>query len=154
VSDDARVAPPARPESGETAAGLAEPPVVLYDGWCNLCDSSVAFILRRDRHGVFRFAALQSATARKLLGACAPDKRLDETLVLVHRARCETRSDAILTILGLLPAPWPVFRGLCIVPRRLRDWTYDFVARRRTRWFGRTTVCMTSLAAYADRFFD
>ena len=150
MSDGAR--PAAELDPAQRA--LSGNPLVLYDGWCNLCDSSVAFILRRDRRAVFRFAALQSAAAGRLLAACGEGQRLDQTLVLVYRGRCQTKSDAVLTTLGLLPAPWPVLRALRILPRSLRDWTYDQVARHRTRWFGRTKVCMTSLAGFRDRFLE
>ena len=139
-------------------AGSADPgddgPIVLYDGWCNLCDSSVAFILRRDRHARFRFAALQSPAGTALLGGCASDERLDGTMVLVYGGRCRTRSEALLTILGLLPAPWPLLTALRILPKGARDWGYDLVARNRSRVFGRPRVCMTSLADCRDRFLE
>lgn len=154
VSEDARAALPARAESGGTDAGLADPPVVLYDGWCNLCDSSVAFILRRDRRAVFRFAALQSAAAVERLARCGAADLTGETLVLFHRGRCLTRSQALLTIVGSLPWPWPWLTALGVLPRGLRDRAYDFVARNRSKWFGRPKVCMTSLAGYGDRFLE
>ncbi|HQO31884.1 MAG TPA: DCC1-like thiol-disulfide oxidoreductase family protein, partial [Chitinophagales bacterium] len=34
--------------------------VVLFDGVCNFCESSVQFILRHDKTGSLRFASLQS----------------------------------------------------------------------------------------------
>ncbi len=154
MRDDAKAAPPAPAESGETGAGLTDPPVVLYDGWCNLCDSSVAFILRRDRRAVFRFAALQSAAAAERLARCGAADLTGETLVLFHRGRCRTRSEALLTIVGSLPWPWPWLTVFGVLPRGLRDWAYDFVAGNRSRWFGRPKVCMTSLAGFRDRFLD
>ena len=147
----------ARPAAAASEpAGSADPrndgPIVLYDGWCNLCDSSVAFILRRDRHARFRFAALQSPAGTGLLGGCASDEPLDGTMVLVYGGRCRTRSEALLTILRLLPSPWPWLTAFAVVPLRVRDRAYDLVARHRSKWFGRTDVCMTSLAEYNDRF--
>src|SRR3990172_10932307 len=69
----------AAPEPAGSADPSNDGPIVLYDGWCNLCDSSVAFILRRDRHARFRFAALQSPAGTALLGGCASDERLHRT---------------------------------------------------------------------------
>jgi predicted DCC family thiol-disulfide oxidoreductase YuxK len=77
-----------------------------------------------------------------------------ETLVLSYQGRCQTRSEALLTILGRLPPPWPLLVVLRVVPRGLRDRGYDFVARNRAKWFGRPKVCMTSLAEYRDRFLE
>ncbi len=132
----------------------ADPLVVLYDGWCNLCDSSVAFILRRDRHAIFRFAALQSAAAAERLTQCGAGQLTGETLVLFDRGRCYTRSEALLRIVGRLPSPWRMLVVLRVVPRGLRDRAYDFIARNRSKWFGRPKVCMTSLAEYRDRFLE
>ncbi len=42
-------------------------PILLYDGVCGLCNGLVQFILRHDRDEVFRFAALQSHFAAKIL---------------------------------------------------------------------------------------
>jgi len=142
----------AAPEPAGSADPSNDGPIVLYDGWCNLCDSSVAFILRRDRHARFRFAALQSPAGTALLGGCATDELLDETMVLVYGGRCRTRSEALLTILRLLPPPWPWLTAFAVVPRRVRDRAYDLVARHRSKWFGRKDVCMTSLADFRDRF--
>lgn len=138
---------PAPDDAGQAA-------VILYDGWCNLCDSSVGFLLGRDREARFRFAALQSPAGKALLGGCASAERVDGTLVLIHDGRCATRSEAVLTILSLLPWPWPILGWLRLIPRRLRDDVYRFVARRRTVWFGRTTTCLTSIAAYRERFIE
>jgi len=75
----------------------------------------VAFILPRDRHGRFRFAALQSEAGRRLLaGADCPFGDLS-SVVLVEGTRCRTRSDAALRICRLLPLPWPALAGLWIV---------------------------------------
>ena len=144
----------AAPEPAGSADPSNDGPIVLYDGWCNLCDSSVAFILRRDRHARFRFAALQSPAGTALLGGCATDELLDETMVLVYGGRCRTRSEALLTILRLLPPPWPWLMAFAVVPRGARDWAYDLVARNRSKVFGRPETCMTSLGGYRDRFLD
>jgi len=144
----------AAPEPVVSADRRDAGPIVLYDGWCNLCDSSVAFILRRDRRARFHFAALQSPAGAALLSGCASDERLDETMVLVYGGRCRTRSEAILAILGLLPAPWPLLTVFAIVPKRARDWGYDLVARNRSKVFGRPQACMTSVGGYRGRFLE
>ena len=155
MSGGAKVETPSQPEGGRPATAFpSDAPVVLYDGWCNLCDTSVAFLLRHDRQAVFRFAALQSQAAAGMLAGCASGERLDGTLVLVYRGRCQTRSEAVLTILTLLPRPWPVLGWLRLVPRSVRDRAYEFIAGRRRRWFGGPRACMTSIAAYRGRFVE
>ena len=46
---------------------LGAHPITLYDGVCGLCNRLNQFTLKRDKRGVFRFAALQSSFARELL---------------------------------------------------------------------------------------
>jgi len=152
VSDGARQERVEAAEASQPAVALDEAPVVFYDGWCNLCDSAVAFLLRRDPRAAFRFAAQQSlAASERLAGYGAGDLR-GETLVLFDRGRCLTRSEALLAIVERLPPPWPLLTALRVFPRGLRDRAYDFVARNRSRWFGRPKACMTALAGYSDRF--
>ena len=153
VSGDAKAAVP-RLERSTPGGREADRPVILYDGWCNLCDSSVAFVLSHDRAAHFRFAALQSPAAAALLVGCPSKEHLERTMVLVESGRCRTRSEAVLAILGRLPAPWRWLQVLTIVPRPVRDRVYDLIARHRTTWFGRTRICMTSMNGARDRFLD
>ena len=126
--------------------------VILYDGECNLCSSVVAFVLPRDRRGRFRFSALQSDAGRRLLTAVNCLDPGFSTVMLVEDNRCRTRSDAVLRILRLLPAPWPLLAGLRLVPRPVRDAAYGLIARQRGRWFGRRSTCLLSAAGWEDRF--
>ena len=131
-------------------ATTANHPVILFDGPCNLCNGSVGFISRRDPGGIFFFAALESEAGMGLslrygVGGV-------ETVVLIVDGRCYVESDAVLQIVRRLRAPWPILYALCLVPRRLRDGVYRFVARRRDRWFGRAEVCPTPTLELARRF--
>ena len=118
-------------------------PILLYDGVCGLCNRLVQFILRSDRKAVFRFAALQSSLAAGILArhnANAAD--LDTVyVVLNHNQPNEAllaRSDAVIFILKQLGGLWPVASlKLRFMPRWLRDWGYDVVARNRFEIFGR-----------------
>jgi predicted DCC family thiol-disulfide oxidoreductase YuxK len=128
-------------------------PVVLFDGVCNLCNRVVRFIVRRDPAAQFRFAALTSDAARRVLdkARAAP---LAESIVLVDHSRVFTRSDAVLRIARRLTFPWPLAYALIVVPRPVRDWAYEAIARRRYRWFGRRDVCMVPGPGLRDRFLE
>jgi predicted DCC family thiol-disulfide oxidoreductase YuxK len=65
-----------------------------------------------------------------------------------------TRSSAALRIARGLPFPWSLARVLNFVPRPLRDGVYDFVARHRYGWFGRTSVCMAPTPELRARFLE
>src|SRR5437773_733528 len=117
-------------------------PVILFDGVCNLCNGFVHFVIARDPGARFQFAALQSDSARRLLARVDGLRQVPDSVVLVDRGRVYTRSSAALRIARGLPFPWSLARALLVVPRPLRDWVYDRVARHRYRWFGRKDTCI------------
>lgn len=112
----------------------------MFDGVCNLCNGLVQFIIRRDPHARLHFAAMTSFSA--------------DTLVLLEHGRRYDRSDAVLRILRQLRAPWPLLFVFIVVPRPIRDWMYDVVARRRYRWFGRRETCMVPTPELRARFLE
>ncbi len=129
-------------------------PVVLFDGVCNFCDGTVAFIIEHDPLGRFRFAPLQSEAARPFLERCGlPEPSLD-ALVLVEDESCYTRSTAALRILRRLRGPWCLLYGLIVVPRPLRDSLYAWFAANRYRWFGKRDECSIPAPAIRGRFLE
>ena len=126
--------------------------VVLFDGVCNLCNGFVRFVIPRDPLGRIRFAALQSEAARRLMAPTGVTRGDADSIVLVERERAFVRSEAALRIARQLRFPWPLLYGLVLVPRPIRDWAYDIVARNRYRWFGRRDVCMMPGPETQDRF--
>ncbi len=47
--------------------GYGKYDILLFDGVCNLCNSSLNFIIRHDKKNQFKFAALQSDIGKKLV---------------------------------------------------------------------------------------
>ena len=132
-----------------------EKPVVLFDGVCNLCESSVQFIIRNDKAGKFRFASLQSAYAETnlSLGSIVKDDDL-KSIILQQGNELKTKSTAVLTIAKDLSGLWPVLYVFIVVPKFLRDWIYDIVAKNRYRWFGKKDQCMIPTPELRSRFYD
>ena len=126
-------------------------PIVLFDGVCKFCDATVNFILDRDRAGRVRFAALQSASGRRLLRQFGLPTEQFGSMVVVEGRRCWQRSTAALRIARYLDGLWPVASALLAVPPFLRDAAYDMFAQNRYRWFGKNETCWLGGAKYADR---
>ena len=114
--------------------------IVYFDGWCNLCNGFVRFLLARDRRRHYRFATLQGETARLRLGERFTTAD-PQTVVLEEPKRFRVRSDAVLAILSGLGGGWRLAGLLRIIPRPLRDALYDFIARKRFAWYGRREAC-------------
>ena len=126
--------------------------VILFDGVCNLCNGIVQFVIARDPRGYFRFGALQSPEAARLLATLDPPLAPADSLVLLEGGRATMRSSGALRILRRLQFPWPLFYAFIVIPRPLRDWVYDLIARRRYGWFGRQDTCMVPTPDLANRF--
>jgi predicted DCC family thiol-disulfide oxidoreductase YuxK len=126
--------------------------VLLFDGVCTLCNGVVRFVIDRDRAGRFQFAALQSDAGRRLLGGVP--QPVPDSFVLFEDGRVFTRSAAALRVARGLPFPWPLAWAFIIVPRPVRDWAYDVVARHRYRWFGRGDTCLVPAPEERARFLD
>ena len=126
--------------------------VVLFDGVCNLCNGSVRFIIERDPRARFQFAPLQSPAADRLIGAQVDRASLPDSIVLVDDGRLYVRSSAALRIARGLRFPWPLAWIFIVVPRPIRDWVYDLIARHRYAWFGRRDECMVPTPDVRSRF--
>jgi predicted DCC family thiol-disulfide oxidoreductase YuxK len=131
----------------------SEPPVAFFDGVCNLCNGTVNFLIDRDRRGRLRFAPLQGSTFAEV-ALRRPELRGVDSFVLKEGGRVHVRSAAAVRILMALGGPWRLAGALLAVPRPLRDRLYDFVARRRYRWFGRSESCRMPTPELRARFLD
>ncbi len=127
-------------------------PVILFDGICNLCNSSVRFILKHDRHQQFLFASLQSDASKKLLLHLNYKIRQMNSILLVEDGQIHDKSEAVLRIAGRLRYPWGLGAAFRILPVAARDGIYDFIARNRYRWFGKKDKCVNTLNKYENRF--
>jgi predicted DCC family thiol-disulfide oxidoreductase YuxK len=131
--------------------------VILFDGVCNLCNAWVQWLVKRDRAGLYRYASLQSVTARELLSTHLTEDQMSaipDSIILVDPAGVHTLSTAVLRVLGGLGLPWRALRALLVVPRFARDFVYRFVASNRYRWFGRRPMCLVPAPEIVHRFLD
>jgi predicted DCC family thiol-disulfide oxidoreductase YuxK len=116
-------------------------PIVLFDGFCNLCSGAIDFILKHDRTHQFRLLPFQSEFARPFLRELKGLPQPTGTLVLLEGSSSFTSSSAWLRIVRRLDGMWPLLFGLVVIPRPVRDMAYDWIAGNRHRWFGSRAVC-------------
>lgn len=145
----AELQPPATPPP--PGAGPADQ-TLLFDGVCNLCNASVRFVIRRDPQARFKLASLQSDAGRAILSWAGLDEEDFDTMVFVDLGRIYTRSDAILNVIRYFPRRWSWLAAARIVPRPLRDWAYNRIARNRYSLFGRRDTCMVPTPELRKRF--
>ena len=110
--------------------------IILFDGDCNFCDSSVQFIIKRDPAAHFLFTSLQSEKGMELTKQYAIPDNVD-SLVLIEKGKAYTKSSAALRIAKKLDGMWHLLYLFILVPRKIRDSVYDYVAANRYKWFGK-----------------
>jgi len=115
--------------------------IVFFDGECVLCNSSVDFLLKKDRKKRLKFASLQSELASDMLQIIQNDPAGTETIIFYDEGRLLIKSTAVLHIAAHLGPPWRAFAVFLIIPRNWRDYLYDLIARKRAKWFGKREHC-------------
>jgi len=127
--------------------------IVYYDGVCALCNAFVRWALEHDKKRQLLFAALDSPHGTRLRRAFPATRDVD-SIIVRDGDRVFVKSDAILVIARQFGGVWRLSPALRVVPRFLRDWTYDVIAKRRYGWFGRLDACPLPPASERDRFLD
>lgn len=128
--------------------------VLLIDGVCNLCNGIVHFVIDRDPESKFKFAPLQSEFARVQLAALGRSGAGDalDTVVLIEDGVYYDKSSAAVRVARELEGPVRFVAWARVLPRAIRDALYDFVAKRRYRWFGKTEQCRVPTPELRARF--
>ncbi len=116
------------------------PDVILFDGVCNFCNASINFVIDRDATRRFRFASLQSDFGQRLLAENNRQLTDFDTVLLLREGSLYEKSDAALEIARYLKG-WSWLYLFRVVPRFIRDFFYDIIAKNRYRLFGKSESC-------------
>lgn len=112
--------------------------LILFDGVCNFCNSTVNFIIKKDKKDQFRFASLQSEIGQGFVGDLPSNT---DSIVYVRNQKVLIKSTAALYIAIDLGYPFKLFAIFRLIPTSWRDSCYDYIAKNRYRWFGKTDHC-------------
>lgn len=120
--------------------------VLIYDGECVFCSKTVRLLLKADTKKIIRFAPANAEFVKQNFPGLNT-----ASVIFIHHDKIYQKSSAVfeacrqaggwvypLSLLSFLPAKW------C-------DVLYDFVARHRYKWLGRSATCVLP-AAYPGRF--
>ena len=127
-----------------------ENPVILFDGVCNFCNSSVNFIIEHDKKGYFKFAPLQSEIGKTLVDKFGLNDV--DSIILVEDGKAYTHSTAALKFIKHLDGIWSWAYIFVVIPRPIRDFFYKLFAKNRYRLFGKKEVCMMPTPEIRSRF--
>lgn len=133
---------------------MEEAPVILFDGVCNFCNYWVNFAIKRDRRKKLKFTTLQGQAAKQLLSQYHINPTSLSSVIFIDKGKAYTQSSAAIRICKYLAGGWKLFYGFMIIPKFIRDFFYNIIARNRYRWFGKKESCMVPTPELRERFLD
>ena len=131
---------------------ITEKKIILFDGVCNLCNSSVTFVIQRDKKDVFRFAALQEPVGQLLIKKHQIDTSKTDSIILIDGNKAYVKSTAALKVARHLGGAYPLLYSFMIVPNFIRNWVYDYIAKNRYKWYGKKESCMIPTPELKSKF--
>ncbi len=116
-------------------------PIIFFDGVCNLCNGAVQFIIKYDKLNIFKFASLQSEVGEQMLNPYGLSACKLTSIVLLQNGKVYDKSSAVLRIAKQLKFFWTLYLFI-IIPKFIRDWLYDLVAKNRYNLWGKQESCI------------
>ena len=115
---------------------------ILFDSKCNLCSKTVKRVMKLDKKKLFTFISNKSETGKNIISKNNLNSITTETIVLfTNENKFLIKSDAAISIAVKLNPLFLIFNILFIVPKKIRDRVYDYVAKNRYKWFGENESC-------------
>ncbi len=125
--------------------------IILFDGFCNFCHSSVQFIIKRDQNAYFQFASIQSEVGQEILATYKVPTNID-SVILIEHGNAYFESTAALKISRRLDSLWPTCYVLIVIPSFIRNVVYKKFAENRYRLFGKKEQCLIPTPSQRKRF--
>ena len=130
--------------------------LILFDGVCNLCNSSVLYVINRDKNAKFLFAPLQSDIGSEVIREFNIDTSKTDS-ILLYKPETNTlkdKSSAAIHIAKYLGFPSNLMIVFLIVPTFVRNWVYDYIAKNRYKWYGKKDACMIPTPELKAKFIE
>ena len=115
--------------------------LIVFDGVCVLCNGFARFVAKRDTGKRFLFTEAQSALGGALFRHYGLDDVNYETNLLIQDGLAYGRMEAFVHIVSQFGGAWPCVRAVLLLPRAVRNWLYERLARNRYALFGRYETC-------------
>lgn len=127
--------------------------IILFDGVCNLCETSIQFVIKHDDKDDFRFVPLQSNLGEQIVKHIGIDiKNCDSVILYQPGIAYYYKSQATLEIAKSLGGFFHFGTIFRIIPTRLRNLLYDYIAKNRYHWFGKKEKCLVPTLEMKSKF--
>lgn len=129
--------------------------IILFDGVCNLCDSSVQFVIKHDKKDVFRFVSLQSELGQNILKHIGINpSNIDSVVLYEPGIAYYFKSAAAIEIAKNLGGVFHFGTIFRIIPTGIRNQLYNYIAKNRYKWFGKKDNCLVPSIEIKSKFLE
>lgn len=128
--------------------------LILFDGVCNFCNSSINFIIDHDPEKYFKFAPLQSELGQSILEQFNKNTKDLDSVILLKNNQLYQKSEAAVEITKHLSGSWKYLAVFGILPTFFLNFFYDIIAKNRYRIFGKTETCRIPTPELRERFCE
>lgn len=126
---------------------------ILFDGICNFCNSTVNELIKKDKNDYFRFISLQSDLGKDICRHLGIDSKLIDSIIYYEpNVAYFIKSEAAFQIAKKIGGKYYFLSIFSLIPTKITDFFYDFIARNRYKWFGKKDQCMIPDDSVKDKF--
>ena len=129
--------------------------IIIFDGVCNLCNNTVLKVIKYDEKNIFLFTALQSEEGKEIINHLGIDlSKVDSIILYEPGISYDIKSTAALKIMQEFKGFWVLSRLFLMTPEYVRNVIYDFIAKKRYKWFGKRENCMIPTPELNAKFLN
>lgn len=133
---------------------LMKEKIILFDGVCNLCNKSVQFVIEHDEQNYFKFASLQSNFGQTFLKENKLNQTNFDSIIYIEDDKYYTKSSAALKIAKHLDKNISWLNYFSVVPKPIRDFFYNIIAKNRYKFFGKQESCWLPTKELKAKFLE
>jgi predicted DCC family thiol-disulfide oxidoreductase YuxK len=115
--------------------------IIFFDGQCNLCNKFVQLCIAKDTKNKLTFCSLQNPVANNYIAQ-----------EFISNNKIYQKSDAALHIIKTIHWGFGLPYYFIYIPKFIRDFVYDWIAKNRYKWFGKQDVCWMPTIAWKEKF--
>ena len=123
--------------------------IIIFDGVCGLCNRSIDILIKLDRQKILQYTSLQGEFFKTL--KTEPDI---DSIIFYEDGILYYKSTAILKIFQALGGVWKITAIFYLIPKVIRDFLYDLIAKYRYRIFGKMASCRMPQKDERDLFIN
>lgn len=125
--------------------------LIVFDGYCNLCNGIVRFLIKIDRKQRLKFTNFESETWKSISDSVPQET---DSIVFVKQGHYYFQSEAVIEILKTLGYPWRAVMVFKVIPFKIREAIYKLIARTRYKVFGKRDTCQLPSDKVKNRFLS